>query len=111
MEMKRLLESIDAPMRRMNDTLKNVQDNLEGKSIACNKVFISWILVSKRVEILRWLSPEPYIQHHEQTKKDVLLGSGAWLLSDPVFDTWKNESVSSILWLHGIPGSGKSKLV
>ena len=68
-------------------------------------------LASKRTEILRWISPEPYIQHHEQTKKDVLLGTGQWLLSDPVFDKWKKESVSSILWLHGIPGSGKSKLV
>jgi hypothetical protein len=38
MEMKRLVENIDAPMRRMNDTLKNVQDNLEGRTIACNKV-------------------------------------------------------------------------
>jgi adenylylsulfate kinase-like enzyme len=41
---------------------------------------------------------------------DVLPGTGQWLLSDPVFDKWKKESVSSILWLHGIPGSGKSKL-
>jgi hypothetical protein len=68
-------------------------------------------LASKRMEILRWISPEPYIQHHEQTKKDVLSGTGQWLLSDPIFDKWKKESVSSILWLHGIPGSGKSKLV
>ena len=67
--------------------------------------------VSKRNEILRWISPEPYLQYHEQTKKDVLLDSGKWLLSDPIFVKWKKESASSILWLHGIPGSGKSKLV
>jgi hypothetical protein len=69
-----------------------------------------WFIVSKRTEILRWISPEPYMQHHEQTKRDVLSGTGKWLLSDLVFDKWKRESVSSILWLHGIPGSGKSKL-
>jgi hypothetical protein len=57
------------------------------------------------------MSREPYIQHHEQTKQGVLSGTGQWLLSDPVFEKWKNESASSILWLHGIPGSGKSKLV
>src|SRR5579871_2202713 len=34
-------------------------------------------------EILLWMSPEPYIQHHEQTKQDVLPGTGQWLLSDP----------------------------
>ncbi|KAL9093857.1 MAG: hypothetical protein Q9165_003780 [Trypethelium subeluteriae] len=66
---------------------------------------------SKRAVIVQWLSPEPYIQHHRQATQDVLAGTGQWLLSDPVFKEWKNESASSILWLHGIPGSGKSKLV
>jgi hypothetical protein len=64
-----------------------------------------------RIAILQWLSPEPYKMHHAQINKDVLEGTGQWLLSDPVFKQWKSESVSSILWLHGIPGSGKSKLV
>ncbi|RSL80990.1 hypothetical protein CEP52_017293 [Fusarium oligoseptatum] len=41
---------------------------------------------------------------------EVLEGTGKWLLHDPTFLRWKNESASSILWLHGIPGSGKSKL-
>jgi hypothetical protein len=41
----------------------------------------------------------------------VLPGTGQWLLSDIAFETWKNESVSSLLWLHGMIGSGKSKLV
>ncbi|KAI1864951.1 uncharacterized protein JN550_008497 [Neoarthrinium moseri] len=31
-------------------------------------------------------------------------------LSHPTFKRWKEESASSILWLHGILGSGKSKL-
>ena len=66
---------------------------------------------SKRTEILRWISREPYIEHHEQTRKDVLSGTGNWLLSDATFEKWKKDSVSSILWLHGILGSGKSKLV
>ena len=67
--------------------------------------------MSKRNEILRWMSAEPYIEHHEQTKRDILAGTGQWLLLDPVFIKWKKESASSILWIHGIPGSGKSKLV
>jgi hypothetical protein len=71
----------------------------------------SLFTASKRTEILRWISPEPYIQHHEQTKKDVLAGTGKWILSDPVFEKWRTDSASSILWLHGMPGSGKSKLV
>ncbi|KAH7119554.1 hypothetical protein B0J11DRAFT_582082 [Dendryphion nanum] len=91
-----LLTSMDAPLRRMDADLKNIHDNLQA---------------SKRAEIVRWLSPEPYMQHHKQTKRDILAGTGQWLLSDPIFKQWKDDSASSILWLHGIPGSGKSKLV
>jgi adenylylsulfate kinase-like enzyme len=57
------------------------------------------------------MSQEPYIQHHEQNKQGVLSGTGQWLLADSEFVKWKKESASSILWLHGILGSGKSKLV
>ncbi|KAK1671056.1 pfs domain-containing protein [Colletotrichum godetiae] len=61
-------------------------------------------------EILTWISKEPYEQHHTQNKSEVLEGTGKWLLEDKVFQSWKNSEASSILWLHGIPGSGKSKL-
>ncbi|KFY32484.1 hypothetical protein V493_00153, partial [Pseudogymnoascus sp. VKM F-4281 (FW-2241)] len=94
-ELKRILKHIDAPLKRFEEDFKKVQDNLEA---------------SRRTKILCWVSPEPYTQHHQQAWKDVLPGTGNWLLSDLVFDKWKKESVSSILWLHGIPGSGKSKL-
>jgi hypothetical protein len=66
---------------------------------------------SQRGEILQWLSREPCIEHHQQTQNGVLPGSGQWLLFDPQFKRWKDESASAILWLHGIQGSGKSKLV
>lgn len=69
------------------------------------------ILGGKRTEILRWLSSQPYLEYHNQNKKDVLAGTGKWLLSEPSFMNWKNDSASSLLWLHGMPGSGKSKLV
>ncbi|KAL3302228.1 Pfs domain-containing protein [Colletotrichum asianum] len=61
-------------------------------------------------EILTWISKEPYEQHHTLNKSEVLEGTGRWLLEDEVFQSWKNSEASSILWLHGIPGSGKSKL-
>ncbi|PVH70896.1 hypothetical protein DL98DRAFT_660943 [Cadophora sp. DSE1049] len=37
--------------------------------------------------------------------------SGHWLLQREIFDTWKSSTGTSVLWLHGIPGSGKSVLV
>jgi hypothetical protein len=43
--------------------------------------------------------------------KDLHSNTGTWLLNRDEFLTWKSTSDSSILWLHGIPGCGKSKLV
>ncbi|KAK4118030.1 ankyrin [Parathielavia appendiculata] len=95
-ELKSILANFQAPLNRWSEQLTKITDDLDGK---------------KRTDVLHWLSAEPYLQHHEQAKEGMLEGTGQWLLSDPVFLRWKGESASSILWLHGIPGSGKSKLV
>lgn len=65
----------------------------------------------ERVEVLLWLSSIAYRKHHKSMCADILPGSCTWLQSHTVFRKWINDSVSSVLWLHGIPGSGKSKLV
>ncbi|KAK4182058.1 hypothetical protein QBC35DRAFT_468368, partial [Podospora australis] len=95
-ELKHILADFQAPLNRWSEQLTKITDDLDEK---------------RRKEVLHWLSTEQYLQHHEQAKEGVLEGTGQWLLSDPVFIKWKEESASSILWLHGIPGSGKSKLV
>lgn len=35
--------------------------------------------------------------HHIEHHKDVLKGTGDWLLTDPVLIRWKNDSGSSLL--------------
>ncbi|KAI0869165.1 hypothetical protein GGS24DRAFT_173997 [Hypoxylon argillaceum] len=67
-------------------------------------------LRSKRTKILQWMWSKPYLQHHKRERETFLEGTGNWLISHPIFQKWKDESASSLLWLHGIPGSGKSKL-
>ncbi|KAA1475015.1 hypothetical protein DENSPDRAFT_932059, partial [Dentipellis sp. KUC8613] len=57
-----------------------------------------------------WLSPpDPYINYNAAQEKLYNHTSGQWLLHDLQFSAWKQEKQSS-LWLHGIPGSGKSVL-
>ncbi|KAJ4186933.1 hypothetical protein NW759_016926 [Fusarium solani] len=94
-ELKRMLKDFDAPINRWDKALHAITGQLHGE---------------RGNVILRWISDEPYEKHHIQTKNEVLKGTGKWLLHDPTFIRWKNESASSILWLYGIPGSGKSKL-
>ena len=65
---------------------------------------------SDRQRLLRWLSRTPYSSHHQTIRKDVLVNSGTWLLENKKYTTWEASPVSTILWIHGIPGSGKTKL-
>jgi hypothetical protein len=65
----------------------------------------------KRLEVLDWLSTQPYIDHHTTIKSRVMDGTGQWLLNHWTFRRWKVASSNSLLWLHGMQGTGKSSLV
>ena len=67
--------------------------------------------VRKRQDFLESLSRQPYTEHHATSRHGVLSDTGEWFLQSDVFQSWCKSTASSILWLHGIPGSGKSKLV
>ncbi|KAM0075274.1 hypothetical protein ACKRZS_012659, partial [Fusarium odoratissimum] len=94
--LKDMLAALQAPLSRWSDKLNKITDQLD-------KI--------KRREILQWLSKEPYRKHHQLVREGIVKGTGQWLLSDPVYLQWKDKSALSILWLYGIPGSGKSKLI
>lgn len=61
-------------------------------------------------EVLSWLSPVPFVRHHERHSESRIPGSGEWLLDRPQYLSWKSSSNSLILLLHGIEGSGKTSL-
>ena len=66
---------------------------------------------SERLTLLNWLSKVPYKAIHKFIGKDVLSESGEWILQNPEFADWNRCSAPSTLFLHGIPGSGKTKLM
>ena len=94
-ELLQILRKIDGPINRMDTQLHGLEDRLE---------------TSHRTKILSWISSPPYIEHHEQIKRSDVPGRGKWLLEDPVYTRWHEESACSFLWLHGKVGSGKSTL-
>jgi hypothetical protein len=61
--------------------------------------------------IFKWLSQIQYRQHHKTTVVDILPGSAQRYTQRTEYLEWEKSSVSTILWLHGIPGSGKSKVM
>lgn len=91
-----LLDTIDGPIFRMSRQVNAIEDHLDK---------------TERYEILRWVSSQPYIENHEQVFKRALSGTGKWLLKDRIYARWHKGSTSSLLWLHGKVGSGKSTLV
>lgn len=94
--LQQILEDLQQPISRMEGQLEYIHDSLNN---------------AHRQEILRWLSSIPYLQHHVQSKMEILEGTGSWFLNDGRLVQWRSSSLSSILWLRGIAGSGKSKLM
>lgn len=63
----------------------------------------------RKTELNRWLSPpDPSINYHKalQQRHEA---TGAWFLGGDAFNEWKTRR-GSFLWLHGIPGCGKTVL-
>lgn len=90
------LKELDEPIKRMCSSIVDIQDRLKEE---------------ERLQIFDWLSSIEYNNHHRTKAKGLMSESGKWLLKKSEFQHWMSSSTSSVLWLHGIPGSGKSMLV
>jgi hypothetical protein len=62
-------------------------------------------------DFIAWLSLTPYKEHHTRHSKNRLRGTTQWLINDSRYLDWKSSASSSLLWLRGILGSGKTNLV
>ncbi|KAF3283913.1 hypothetical protein TWF970_001081 [Orbilia oligospora] len=63
----------------------------------------------KQQDIYRWLSPPDSSTNYNAAIKEQLQGSGLWFIESSEFSEWKRQR-NSLLWLHGIPGCGKTIL-
>ncbi|KFY45951.1 hypothetical protein V495_02719 [Pseudogymnoascus sp. VKM F-4514 (FW-929)] len=65
----------------------------------------------KRDDILNWISKSEHDQKHQAVRLPRVKGTGGWLLERKEYVRWRDEAASpSILWCHGIQGSGKTVL-
>ncbi|KAJ5535052.1 hypothetical protein N7527_001306 [Penicillium freii] len=65
------------------------------------------------VEIRKWLQPTAYdLERSEYSRHRLshLAGTGKWLTSTTTFQQWHQGDEDGLLWVKGIPGSGKSVL-
>lgn len=90
-------------------------------------VYLQYIEVSKNVKeprqksdeaqkedrqkkIKDWLQPPDPSYDYQREKKRRGENTCLWLLDSQTFINWKNDTNNSFLWIHGIPGCGKTVL-
>lgn len=59
--------------------------------------------------IMKWLSPPDTSAIHCRAQEEKHTGSCNWFLQSRIFHDWK-RTPAGFLWLHGLPGSGKTIL-
>ncbi|KAJ5164960.1 uncharacterized protein N7500_006790 [Penicillium coprophilum] len=62
-------------------------------------------------KIREWLQPTPYDLEGSEFSRHLesyLPGTGQWLISTDAYQRWHQSDTNGLLWIKGIPGSGKS---
>ena len=91
-----ILEELDRPFRYIEALTERTSE----------------IIIDIEIErVLDWMSIIPHRRYHTEIHGIVLKGTGQWLLRSSELLKWYESSSSEIMWLHGIPGSGKSRLL
>ncbi|KAL7931999.1 hypothetical protein V8C35DRAFT_308211 [Trichoderma chlorosporum] len=94
-EHQKLLQSLRAPLRRVDENIKMLVEHLQEKSLD---------------EALDYISAISIGNHHLEKRETRAPETCEWLLNHPRFLEWEESSCSSILWLQGSIGTGKSYL-
>ncbi|KAI4282672.1 MAG: hypothetical protein L6R38_002762 [Xanthoria sp. 2 TBL-2021] len=97
-------------VKTVRDLLTRLEGPMERLAQQTNASFAA-LRQDQRLEILRWLSPIPFSRHHEAYAGNRVPSTGNWLLNHPRYREWDIASSSSIVLLHGVPGSGKTAVV
>ncbi|CAF3540505.1 unnamed protein product [Fusarium graminearum] len=101
-----LLDELDAPLDDVVvvDRL-HIADYNEANILPQEKTILQ--------RLLKWLNPTKYEGDGSELKKHAtshLQGTSQWLIDSPIFEQWHRGNSHGILWIRGVPGTGKSVL-
>lgn len=85
----------DTATHRIFEPLSRIDDHLQAEA---------------RLQVFDWLSSFRYRIPHQTESHGRLPDTGKWMFDTSEYRSWLSSSVSSTLWLHGMPGCGKTKL-
>ncbi|KAI1828523.1 hypothetical protein F4861DRAFT_544755 [Xylaria intraflava] len=92
---QKLLQSLDKPLRHIDERVK---------------IILERVSADDRFKLLDTFSKVAFGDQHIRRTKSRTEGTGTWLLKHQKFRDWEISSSSSILWLTGTIGAGKSVL-
>ena len=101
--------ALTADQTTMTLAIRNATSRNEESLRALTHTLQAMTRDERNIQILQWLAaPDPSSNHNKasQTKQR---NTGRWLLESPIYINWKIQR-SSLLWLYGIPGCGKTVL-
>ncbi|ETS84370.1 hypothetical protein PFICI_02395 [Pestalotiopsis fici W106-1] len=87
----RLIDRLEAGLSKLNNEVADIKNGIH------------------RGKIAKWLSPPDPSTNLNKAQAQHQSGTGDWFLGSDTYLTWKKER-NSFLWLHGIPGCGKTVL-
>lgn len=65
---------------------------------------------SHEAKIKSWLNPSDPSTNRNKAQDQRHQGTGAWFLQNDIYMEWKEAKQHNAIWLHGIPGCGKTVL-
>lgn len=90
---------------KVSEDIKNIQSN----AVNIRKGVDSLNLDRHFENVRKWLSPPDTSTNLNEARRKRQEGTGSWFLQSEQFKEWKSGA-NRYLWLHGIPGCGKTVL-
>ncbi|KAI0477823.1 hypothetical protein GGR56DRAFT_428352 [Xylariaceae sp. FL0804] len=103
---EKLYTNMDAYTLKLQDLLDKRLDRVDSRLAEV------WTVIQQkqRVKMMQWISPIPYESAYENVKCTRVKGTCEWLIAHDKYVQWRDTGRSTTLWLHGIPGAGKTRL-
>ncbi|KAK5629066.1 hypothetical protein RRF57_004781 [Xylaria bambusicola] len=103
---QKIIRQLDKIDTRLQALLERQLDGLD------TKLADVWTAIQdrERIEAMQWISHVPFESDYGNIKATRLEGTCDWLLIHPRYIQWRQSTCSRTLWLHGIPGAGKTRL-
>ena len=101
--------ALTADQATVSSAIRNVTSRTEGNLISLTHEVQAAAIEQRHEQIFRWLAaPDPSSNHNKacQAKQQE---TGRWLLESLNYRNWRDHR-KTFLWLHGIPGCGKTVL-